>query len=168
MNKYMIQLFVVMLFCFGCSDDDSLSMVHEGGVDLVVLDEDGNDLLDDTQTFPKSIRLGLTELFFEIDGEEVLFVRPLEAPKGFWLVEPEGRKYYRLHMMLNTESKERITKTIIRWGDGTENVFETEFRRVSNGSILLRKIWMDGKLVIESGNKEIGFYDPGATIIITK
>lgn len=126
-----------------------------GAMQLSVSDEQGNDLLNPTVKFPKSVDLSKIHLYHMVDGKEVLVNNTMsDIPKGFYLISPEGEatRSYRLYISLNTSSKENPTMTILQWENGERTVIKTEFYRTRTVT-KEQKIWLNDLLVWDIENK---------------
>ena len=149
--KKMFFLLLPVLFCSCEKNKPDNPIINETNVDVSVLDESGNDLLNPTLKFPKSIDTTEIAIYFVVNERELLVDNELlDASKGYKLLEPEGDyKHYRLRIFLNTLSTKNITKTIIQWDKDQRDVLKAEMNRNKNMRYVT-KIWLNETLVWEN------------------
>lgn len=147
----MFFLLLPVLFCSCEKNKPDNPIINETNVDVSVLDESGNDLLNPTLKFPKSIDTTEIAIYFVVNERELLVDNELlDASKGYKLLEPEGDyKHYRLRIFLNTLSTKNITKTIIQWDKDQRDVLKAEMNRNKNMRYVT-KIWLNETLVWEN------------------
>ena len=157
--KKLLALLLFPLLAAGCTKGEGVieemdgpdGVVLEAYMDLRVSDKQGHDLLDSVFQSPQSVDLSKVKIYFVKDGKEELFYREnLDASRGYFLITPEGTRFYHsLRIFFNIESNEKITTTILDWGDGHRDVFKTEFRRFgsANISMVQTKIWLNEELI---------------------
>ena len=146
--KKLFFLLLSVLFCSCEKNKPDNSIINETDVDVSVLDESGNDLLNPTLKFPKSINTTEIAIYFVVNERELLVDNELlDASKGYRLLKPEGdNRHYRLRIFLNTLSTENITKTIIQWDKDQRDVLKAEMNRNKNMRYVT-KIWLNETLV---------------------
>ena len=149
--KSVWSLLLLLLLLPSCTKEHVDTSEISNGINLLVSDAQGNDLLDPASKAPNAINLSKIKVYLIRDGKEVLYFREnMDAARGFLLIKPQlGHSYYALSLGLDCESKEDITTTIIDWGNGRRDVFQAEFYRQSKPTlqILQQKIWLNGELI---------------------
>ena len=89
--KKMFFLLLTVLICSCEKDKPDNPIINETNVDVSVLDESGNDLLNPTLKFSKSIDTTEIAIYFVVNERELLVDNELlDASKGYKFLEPEG------------------------------------------------------------------------------
>ena len=151
MKKLLLLLLPILMQA--CTKEEKCVNISNG-VSVWVSDELGNDLLDPSSASPKAVDTSKLNLYYVMNGKEVLFYRPyLDYPKGLSVYPPGGNHTrYQLDVGVNIESEERITTSILKWEDGHRDVFKAEIYHGDN-AIIQRKIWVNGRLIWDPANK---------------
>ncbi|PNE25798.1 hypothetical protein BHU11_10690 [Tannerella sp. oral taxon 808] len=157
--KKLLALLLFPLLVAACTKEGGEASEISAGITLQIIDAQNQDLLDPASTSPKAVDLSKVKVYYIREGKEVLFYREnMDGPRGFQLIKPQlGHSHYGLLLGLDCESKEKVTTTILEWGDGRRDVFKTEFYRQSEPSlqILQQKIWLNGELIWDN-NRDSG------------
>lgn len=169
MKRLLLLLLPLLSVMQGCTKEESKGQYNGGGSALVisagmefmVSDGQGNDLLNPTSASPKAVDFSKVKVYFLRNGKEELFLREnLDDARGLRLIKPElDRTRYRMLVYTDCESGEDISTTILEWDDGHRDIIKAEFYRPRNGSIIQRKVWINDKLIWDSVNR-IGGMEP--------
>lgn len=93
--KKLLMLLLFPLLMAACTKEEKCVDISNG-VSVWVSDELGNDLLDPSSASPKAVDTSKLNLYYVMNGKEVLFYRPyLDYPKGL-SVYPPGRESHPL------------------------------------------------------------------------
>lgn len=137
----------IMLFN-SCKKEPINSFNIDVGTMMLVVDEEGNDLLDPNSSYEKSINLDKLWLYNVIDGEEVrVFDSLMDNPKGFRLFEPEG-KYdsFRLSVSLMGGRRLANTRTLLKWSETDVDTIDA-YTEVGDGYEVTIKLLLNGEEV---------------------
>ncbi|MDR1343976.1 MAG: hypothetical protein LBJ39_01355 [Tannerellaceae bacterium] len=155
MKKIIFLLAILLQSCGSNSDnymDCCINPFNDTEIHLILLDDEGNDLLDTLSGYSKSVNLRMIKMFRGVEGEE----KEYDGFSGIYsLYEPdEWRKSYYLAFELTHPSK-RIgytTSTIIQWPDDNRYTFKADFIHTSNLTYACKNVWLDGQLVWKEGD----------------
>ncbi len=151
--KKLLMLLSLLAFMQGCTKERLEGTLFSCGIELLVSDEQGRDLLNPTVQSPKAVDFSKVRMYYIRNGKEELFYRPnYDAPYGLGLIKPGmGETRYKLGVGTDCEeTKEGVdfTTTILKWGDGHRDVIKTEIHRNERyRTIVQHKIWVNDKLV---------------------
>lgn len=132
----------ILLFClYSCNSGNNCCTIIDVGVNLTVLNPQGQNLLADPAVYTKSN----IETYHMINGQAQLFNRPnLDADKGFLILkESNGKETIRIFAYHNM--KEKISRTLIKFGNTKMDTIDCEFK-FSGASVLIQKVWYNGEL----------------------
>lgn len=138
---------LIGLLTFGsCKRENGVGgVIMEVGINLHIVDKSENNLLKDNQLID-----GL-RLFYIVDGKEAEVYDPnMQAERNFSILKFEGDGKYSgeplMKVVANTIDQGSVTKTILKWSNGTVDTLATEMTR-KGASLWIKNIWLNSDLV---------------------
>ncbi len=146
MKKFILFIFTgVLLLLAACTKKDSSKIWVNTTIGLSYVDQNGKDLLN-PQT-PSAYNLNDFRLYYMKNGKKTLFFRGnLDNPFGYspaWYSPGSG--LYRFALFFPADS------CTLQLSDGTADTFKINVLQ-KNGSQLLQKVWMNGRLIWEASS----------------
>lgn len=141
--KY-LTIFLITVMLLGCNSDEGTQQFSFGAaVEFIVLDNEGNDLLN-----PKTkgaLAHDDIRLYYYLDGKyEEVYEPHLDSPRNFVIFKQNSN--YRIGVSLNHSEKEKYPKILIKWNESRSDTIKCEIYRTSS-LIQADKIWLNNKLI---------------------
>jgi hypothetical protein len=134
-----INLILALLFLIGC-DKQITSENFDVGIDILIFDQHGNDLLDLND--PNFIDLSEVKIFYIINNQILEQYEPnLDCPSKICLVSELGRNSASLFP--NHSEKEEFPVTLIKWNNEKTDTVKCHFIR-NDGNVTCDKVWYNG------------------------
>ena len=129
-------------------------VVVDTGVTLSVKNSQQKDLL--APGVPDGFSQENIQVFNFINGSYQVVNKPtMDLPKNVKIYKRTNATDYQLDLFVNIETdKDGISKTLIKFGENKPDTVAAKLDR-KNGSILLRKVWLNGKEVADRSTPTI-------------
>lgn len=134
-----IYLLLALLLITGC-DKQITSESFDVGIDILIFDQYGNDLLDIKN--PNFIDLSEVKIFYMINNQILEQYDPnLDCPSKICLFSEQGINSASLFP--NPSEKEEFPITLIKWNNEKTDTVKCHFIR-NNGNVTCDKVWYNG------------------------
>lgn len=138
----LIAITVVLLF--SCEKSGHEAIYFDAGINLIVKDSEGNDLLNPNN--PNAINVDNIKIIHEINDEQVVYFDEfMDAPRGFRVYEKEG--VYYLSVLTVTSKYMQKSITYVQWSEDDTDKLICEIEQYKTGSTFICKVWLNDELV---------------------
>lgn len=153
MKNLILMLFLALLL--SCSTENGEGIVFETGIELSVINTEGQDLLN--PGFSDSYKEGQIKLFYKIDGElQEVYDSSLDHPRNFFIYKRPTE--YRIRIFPNTDKSKEISITLIQWSETDADTIRSKIER--RGSITqVTKVWFNNELKWQISSEEESYFE---------
>lgn len=135
-----------ILIAMNACDRDQEKLVLDAGIEISVLDGDGNDLLNPL-TNNAFIESNI-KIYYLVNGElEEVYYPNYDNPRNFSIYERDG--FYRMGLSPNANEKDELPVTYIKWNDNDTDTIKCSFSRTDN-SVICTKVWYNESVMWEN------------------
>jgi hypothetical protein len=155
MKEFILILTLISLIACSKTDEKIPQVVLDVNFELSVFNSQNEDLLDPSTAY----HFDTTEikLFYrEADGEILEVIDPqLDYPRHYRLYKHENE--YRIDVGLNYSCIPDNSISYIQWNENDTDTIEAQFE-TSDGSVLMRKVWLNGSEIWDWTSNEEEYY----------
>jgi hypothetical protein len=152
MKKIIILIAIFTVCACNSNDDDTAQVVLDTRIDFTIKDSNGLDLLN-----PETPNAFLEEdifLKYLVNGEEQnVYYGNQDSPKNLFIFEHEGT--YRIRIFPNMEASEELPITYVDWSETDRDTIKCAYNRYGNNNIVCTKVWLNGDVIWESGERYV-------------
>jgi|SRR5699024_7189410 len=133
---------LLLLITVSCTKDEtSLGVVMARGIKISVLNQEGKDLLNPTDS--TGFKESEIKIFYVKDGELVEFFRGnYDWPKGYFIYK--GKSNYVIRILLDANPAINPTTTYIQWSPTDMDTITAKYR-FRGQSVLADEIWVNSQ-----------------------